>query len=134
MQGCPRAPVTGKRGSSKTNIMVLISTTTILACLRKHFTTPAFPPKRVRCSQPKVLEQRRQGLEHYLQTMMKFGPSRAKIMNFLGVPDDGNRSEAANTVSHRPVFRVYLNSCLHPSHNKLPDIITEGVLSALYTH
>ncbi|XP_054278708.1 sorting nexin-24-like [Macrosteles quadrilineatus] len=102
--------------------------------LRKHFTTPAFPPKRVRCSQPKVLEQRRQGLEHYLQTMMKFGPSRAKIMNFLGVPDDGNRSEAANTVSHRPVFRVYLNSCLHPSHNKLPDIITEGVLSALYTH
>lgn len=64
--------------------------------LRKHFTTPAFPPKRVRCSQPKVLEQRRQGLEHYLQTMMKFGPSRAHIVSFLGISDSAGRYFAIN--------------------------------------
>uniref|UniRef100_A0A1B6DCT0 PX domain-containing protein n=1 Tax=Clastoptera arizonana TaxID=38151 RepID=A0A1B6DCT0_9HEMI len=51
--------------------------------LRKNFTTPAFPPKRVRCSQPKVLEQRRLGLERYLQTMMKFGPSRTQVLAFF---------------------------------------------------
>ncbi|XP_046661690.1 sorting nexin-24-like [Homalodisca vitripennis] len=100
--------------------------------LRKHFTTPAFPPKRVRCSQPKVLEQRRQGLEHYLQTMIKFGPSRAQIMTFLGISDNISERETTKSVSHQPVFRVFLTSSHHPSRNKLPDIITEGVLSAIY--
>uniref|UniRef100_A0A1B6KH48 PX domain-containing protein n=1 Tax=Graphocephala atropunctata TaxID=36148 RepID=A0A1B6KH48_9HEMI len=101
--------------------------------LRKHFTTPAFPPKRVRCSQPKVLEQRRQGLEHYLQTMIKFGPSRAQIMTFLGISENYNESrETTKAINHQPVFRVFLTSSSQSSRNKLPDIITEGVLSAIY--
>ncbi|KAL1114962.1 hypothetical protein AAG570_007785 [Ranatra chinensis] len=54
--------------------------------LRKHFRTPPFPPKRVRCSQLKVLEQRRQGLERYLQEMFQFGPSRGHLISFLGIP------------------------------------------------
>jgi hypothetical protein len=35
--------------------------------LRKVYQTPAFPPKRVRNTNPRVLEERRQGLETYLQ-------------------------------------------------------------------
>lgn len=53
--------------------------------LRKSYSTPLFPPKRVRSSQPKVLERRRKGLEQYLQAMLKFGPSRAQVLAFLGV-------------------------------------------------
>ncbi|XP_046688612.1 uncharacterized protein LOC124374445 [Homalodisca vitripennis] len=78
--------------------------TVVVGELRKHFTTPAFPPKRVRCSQPKVLEQRRQGLEHYLQTMIKFGPSRAQIMTFLGISD--NISERENNQVCKPPTSV----------------------------
>uniref|UniRef100_A0A1B6L7T4 PX domain-containing protein n=1 Tax=Graphocephala atropunctata TaxID=36148 RepID=A0A1B6L7T4_9HEMI len=85
--------------------------------LRKHFTTPAFPPKRVRCSQPKVLEQRRQGLEHYLQTMIKFGPSRAQIMTFLGISENYNERETTKAINHQPVFRVFLTSTQASPHN-----------------
>jgi len=53
--------------------------------LRKCYSTPLFPPKRVRSSQPKVLERRRQSLEQYLQAMLRFGPSRAQVLAFLGV-------------------------------------------------
>lgn len=97
--------------------------------LRKNFTTPTFPPKRVRCSQPKVLEQRRQGLERYLQMMMKFGPSRTQVMAFLGISPTTNRM-GPKSVDHQPVFRVVM--ALEPRRSNLPDIITDGVVAAIY--
>lgn len=40
--------------------------------------------------------------------------------------------EVTNSVNHQPVFRVFLTTGYQPTRNKLPDIITEGVLAALY--
>ena len=55
--------------------------------LRKEFQTPSFPPKRVRCSQPRLLEQRRRGLELYLRTLFQqSAPCRSQILAFLGLP------------------------------------------------
>lgn len=53
--------------------------------LRKSISTPPFPSKRIRCSQPKVLEQRRAGLERYLQTVFKIEDGCRRVMEFLGL-------------------------------------------------
>lgn len=53
--------------------------------LRKSISTPPFPSKRIRCSQPKVLEQRRAGLERYLQTVFKIEDGYRQVMEFLGL-------------------------------------------------
>jgi len=53
--------------------------------LRKSISTPPFPSKRIRCSQPKVLEQRRAGLERYLQTVFKIEGGYKQVMEFLGL-------------------------------------------------
>ncbi|XP_022203855.1 sorting nexin-24 [Nilaparvata lugens] len=101
--------------------------------LRKSFKTPPFPPKRVRCAQPKVLEQRRQSLEKYLQTMFKFAPSRTHILTFLGIsktPPEG--PEKNKNLGHHPVFCVDPQTDLKRS--SLPDIITDGVLDAIYKY
>lgn len=46
-----------------------------------------FPPKRVRNSQPKVLEQRRAALELYIQKMLHLLATKQQVLNFLGIED-----------------------------------------------
>lgn len=53
-----------------------------------------FPPKRVRNSQPKVLEQRRAALELYIQKMLSLLATKQQVLNFLGI-------ESQETTFHR---------------------------------
>ncbi|KAL4121186.1 hypothetical protein QTP88_013748 [Uroleucon formosanum] len=102
--------------------------------LRKSISTPPFPSKRIRCSQPKVLEQRRAGLERYLQTVFKIEDGYKQVMEFLGL--EYQPSHKIDVRYQRPVFHM-INEHI-PSRNRhekrlcLPDIITDGVLKALY--
>jgi len=47
-----------------------------------------FPPKRVRNSQPKVLEQRRAALELYIQKMLRLLATKQQVLNFLGIENE----------------------------------------------
>lgn len=44
-----------------------------------------FPPKRVRNSQPKVLEQRRAALELYIQKMLRVLATKQQVLDFLDI-------------------------------------------------
>ncbi|KAJ9584214.1 hypothetical protein L9F63_021449 [Diploptera punctata] len=107
--------------------------------LRKCYSTPLFPPKRVRSCQPKVLERRRQSLEQYLQAMLRFGPSRAQVLAFLGVKKlkagleciDFNSENKA--MEHQPIFNFKKDPYVKAEEsNHLPDVVTQGVLLGLY--
>lgn len=106
-----------------------------------------FPPKRVRNSQPKVLEQRREALEVYIQKMLKLPVAKEQVLNFLGI--EGRLSAASdkrehketnvlgcihsNTVGHRPVLTFQRDPYVQVNNNtSLPDIVTNGVLLGLY--
>jgi hypothetical protein len=47
----------------------------------------------VRNTQPKVLEQRRLGLEKYLQEMLKTSTTKKKILTFFGLNPSQERDE-----------------------------------------
>ncbi|XP_050521186.1 sorting nexin-24-like [Daktulosphaira vitifoliae] len=102
--------------------------------LRKFVSTPPFPSKRIRCSQPKVLEQRRAGLERYLQTVFKIEDGCLHVMDFLGLKCQPNNR--MNVKYQRPIFHLVAEGIsvknAHNQNSCLPDIITEGVLRALY--
>lgn len=53
--------------------------------LKKEGETAPFPPKRVRNSHPKVLEQRRIALEHYIQKMLRLETTKRQVLEFLGI-------------------------------------------------
>lgn len=53
--------------------------------LKKDCHTAPFPPKRVRNSNTKVLEQRRAGLEIYMQKMLRLASTKQQVLNFLGI-------------------------------------------------
>ena len=57
--------------------------------LKKTFkATPEFPPKKLRNSTDKVLEQRRRGLESYLQHFARMEPPSQAVLDFLEVPKE----------------------------------------------
>ncbi|XP_067015576.1 sorting nexin-24 isoform X2 [Anabrus simplex] len=107
--------------------------------LRKSYSTPVFPPKRVRSCQTKVLERRRQSLEHYLQVMLRFGPSRDQVLAFLGIskprPTEVSveATSEVKSLDHQPIYKYdkdpYIDS---ERKSALPDVVTQGVLMALY--
>lgn len=78
-----------ERYMTRLNIIHCHNITTLICLfvvqLRKSISTPPFPSKRIRCSQPKVLEQRRAGLERYLQTVFKIEGGYKQVMEFLGL-------------------------------------------------
>jgi len=98
--------------------------------LKKHFTTPPFPPKRMRCTQLKVLEQRKKGLQVYLQEMFRFGPSRSHILNFLGLSPSSSFMKKSLAMDHQPVYRIV--SLSNYKTGSLPNIVLKGILSAFY--
>uniref|UniRef100_A0A0A9WFX1 Sorting nexin-24 n=1 Tax=Lygus hesperus TaxID=30085 RepID=A0A0A9WFX1_LYGHE len=99
--------------------------------LRKHFNTPPFPPKRIRCTQERVLEQRRKELEKYIQTMFRYVPTKPMVANFLGLTDNIQNVGEDKQMKHRPIYLMgpSYNGCVKSS---LPDIVVEGVADALY--
>ncbi|XP_047364945.1 sorting nexin-24-like isoform X2 [Vespa velutina] len=116
--------------------------------LKKNSTNIApFPPKRVRNSQPKVLEQRREALEVYIQKMLKLPVAKQQVLNFLGI--EGRSSGVTekrgqkqindlghihpSSLGHHPVLTFHRDPYIHVNKNtSLPDIVTNGVLLGLY--
>ncbi|OAD57890.1 Sorting nexin-24 [Eufriesea mexicana] len=107
-----------------------------------------FPPKKVRNSQPKVLEQRRITLELYIQKMLSLSATKQQVLNFLGI--EGRTSGASyksaykdtedpqyvdtNVLSHQPVLTFHCDPYVQPSatSSSLPDIVINGVLLGIY--
>ncbi|XP_070542113.1 sorting nexin-24-like [Ptychodera flava] len=110
--------------------------------LKKTIQTPEFPPKRVRNWGSKVLEQRRQGLETYLQSLMEQDILPKSLLLFLQISNLPSRSlsydslndlDGENGVTHQPMLTYEEDPYLTTStEDGLPDIISEGVKQGLY--
>lgn len=104
--------------------------------LKKESETASFPPKRVRNSNPKVLEHRRAALEQYMQKMLKLSSTKHQVLNFLGV--DNNQPLRTNnkriqTLTHQPIFHYNYDPYVQANvSSSLPDIVTNGVLHGIY--
>ncbi|XP_074651193.1 sorting nexin-24-like [Tubulanus polymorphus] len=112
--------------------------------LKKIIKTPEFPPKHVLKYHPKILEQRRQGFENYLQGIVDKGTVPKSLLMFLGIEsmiymtedsteslEDEYESEEEE-LSHQPVINISLHNIQNDNKGGFPDIVAQGVLSALY--
>ncbi|XP_015594727.1 sorting nexin-24 isoform X2 [Cephus cinctus] len=113
-------------------------------------TAAAFPPKRVRNTQPKVLEQRRAALELYVQKMLRLSSTKQQVLNFLGIEGPASsrttykrnykepairdsRQNRPGSVSHYPILTFHCDPYVRPNPSAgLPDIIIEGALLGVY--
>ncbi|XP_077280422.1 sorting nexin-24 [Temnothorax americanus] len=107
-----------------------------------------FPPKRVRNSQPKVLEQRRTALELYIQKMLSLLATKQQVLNFLGIESqetafhrrirkaaDSSTHNHPNILEHHPVLTFHCDPYVPDpadSTNGLSDVVTNGVLLGIY--
>lgn len=121
---------------------------TLHRMLKKDTDTAPFPPKRVRNSQIKVLEQRRSALEIYLQKMIRLSSTKQQVLNFLGIdnraPNTGERMHGEvmignakqvreATLGHHPVLTFQCDPYVRANTaSSLPDIVTNGVLVGVY--
>ena len=89
-----------------------------------------FPPKRIRNTSAKVLESRRTGLEHFIQSIAKIVPTPPQLTAFLELPLSGGETESySNQVfgfREDPFLRVDRDTC------GLPDMVTQGMLLIYY--
>ncbi|XP_064421873.1 sorting nexin-24 isoform X1 [Latimeria chalumnae] len=115
--------------------------------IKKVYKVPDFPPKRVPNWRSKVLEQRRQALEAYIQGVLSRNQSVPKeLLVFLNVkqPSAGAKSisieclnelnsmESSLRLFHRPVVGFCKDPYVFPSSDSLVDIIVDGVLQGFY--
>ncbi|XP_071449153.1 sorting nexin-24-like [Hetaerina americana] len=107
--------------------------------LRKQYETAAFPPKRVRNSNHKVLEQRKQALESYLQAMLKYTPTRSKVLSFLGIQKPSPSVESLNaveedyTIEHQPIYVYKKDPFIDADRNwRLSNSAVEGTFMAMF--
>uniref|UniRef100_A0A2R5LGM4 Putative sorting nexin-24 n=1 Tax=Ornithodoros turicata TaxID=34597 RepID=A0A2R5LGM4_9ACAR len=102
-----------------------------------------FPPKRIRNLSPKLLEQRRAGLERYLQGLLRIPSLSNQVLSFLELPAaqmspiGSNASIDSDEQEFRPVHQPLLSFLPDPypdtwSTDTLPDIVTKGVLKGLF--
>ncbi|XP_054715781.1 sorting nexin-24-like [Uloborus diversus] len=108
--------------------------------LKHILIAPDFPPKKVRNLNPKVLEQRRKGLESYLQDLLKRKPVPKQLLSFLSLPGISPASSINSFVDenkgamHQPVIMYSPNLYLEKNRNSLlPDIVSQGLLKAFYS-
>ncbi|KPP65185.1 sorting nexin-24-like [Scleropages formosus] len=114
--------------------------------LKKVIKPPEIPSKHVRNWVPKVLEQRRQGLEQYLQTIITENEVLPKIfLDFLNIrhfpslPKTEScgsfetESEESSKLSHQPVL-VFLRDpyVLPASHDSFSNVVIEGVIHGIF--
>ena len=55
--------------------------------LRKSYSTPEFPPKKLRNTSQKMLSTRRQHLEKYMQNVVRIAPIPKALLDFLQVSE-----------------------------------------------
>uniref|UniRef100_A0A674H327 Sorting nexin 24 n=2 Tax=Taeniopygia guttata TaxID=59729 RepID=A0A674H327_TAEGU len=117
------------------------------AWLKKFIRTPEIPSKHVRNWVPKVLEQRRQGLELYLQTVILENEELPKIfLDFLNVRHvptlpkaescgsfDETESEESSKLSHQPVLLFLRDPYVLPKANDdFPNVVIDGILHGIF--
>lgn len=117
--------------------------------LKKCIKTPEIPSKHVRNWVPKVLEQRRQGLETYLQAVILENEELPKLfLDFLNVRHlpslpkaescgsfDETESEESSKLSHQPVLLFLGDPYVLPAASDFPNVVIEGVLHGIfYSH
>uniref|UniRef100_A0A8C0J7V7 Sorting nexin 24 n=2 Tax=Chelonoidis abingdonii TaxID=106734 RepID=A0A8C0J7V7_CHEAB len=115
--------------------------------LKRFIRTPEIPSKHVRNWVPKVLEQRRQGLEMYLQNIILENEDLPKIfldfLNVRHVPSlpkaesygsfDETESEESSKLSHQPVLLFLRDPYVLPAANDdFPNVVIEGVLHGIF--
>ncbi|TDH02007.1 hypothetical protein EPR50_G00168600 [Perca flavescens] len=114
--------------------------------LKKSIKPPEIPSKHVRNWVPKVLEQRRQGLELYLQTIIMENGVLPKIFldflnirHFPSVPKTEScgsfdtESEESSKLSHQPVLLFLRDPYLLPSaHDAFSNVVIEGVVHGVF--
>ncbi|XP_057592601.1 sorting nexin-24 isoform X1 [Hippopotamus amphibius kiboko] len=114
--------------------------------LKKCIKTPEIPSKHVRNWVPKVLEQRRQGLETYLQAVILENEELPKLfLDFLNVRHlpslpkaescgsfDETESEESSKLSHQPVLMFLRDPYVLPAASDFPNVVIEGVLHGIF--
>uniref|UniRef100_A0A4X2KRZ9 Sorting nexin 24 n=1 Tax=Vombatus ursinus TaxID=29139 RepID=A0A4X2KRZ9_VOMUR len=115
--------------------------------LKKCIKTPEIPSKHVRNWVPKVLEQRRQGLEAYLQAVILENEELPKLfLDFLNVRHlpslpktescgsfEETESEESSKLSHQPVLLFLRDPYVLPTANDdFPNVVIEGVLHGIF--
>ena len=88
-----------------------------------------FPPKRIRNTSAKVLESRRTGLEHYIQSLAKIVPTPPQLIAFLELPVSTGDTESYSS----QVFGFKEDPFIRgPRDSPLSDMITQGNNLYLY--
>ncbi|NWV55916.1 SNX22 protein, partial [Daphoenositta chrysoptera] len=105
--------------------------------IKKTCKVPDFPPRHVPNWMPKVLEQRRQGLELYLQGVLYHNEELPQdVLDFLKVrqcPQIPKASSPPLLPSQRPIVGFCFDPYAQPRGTELlPNTILTGVLQGLY--
>ncbi|XP_010715443.1 sorting nexin-22 isoform X2 [Meleagris gallopavo] len=108
--------------------------------IKKSCKVPDFPPRRVPNWVPKVLEQRRQGLELYIQGVLCHNEELPQdVLDFLKVRRSQQEPKGCSPVvsrspSQRPVLGFRTDPYTRPpAMDVLPNAVLSGVLQGLYT-
>ncbi|XP_017654500.1 sorting nexin-22 isoform X2 [Nannospalax galili] len=105
--------------------------------IKKLYKVPDFPSKRLPNWRTKGLEQRRQGLEAYIQGILYLNQDVPKeLLEFLRLrhfPTDPKASSWSSQLHHRPVIGFCIDPYIYtPSPESLPEMVVNGVLQGLY--
>lgn len=92
-----------------------------------------FPPKRIRNTSAKVLESRRKGLEHFIQSLARTNPTPALLLSFLELSDTAISCQTINNYSTQ-VMGYSKDPYLGESDEStdMSDMITQAALVAFY--
>lgn len=106
--------------------------------VKKMMKTREFPPKKVLKWNNKVLEQRRLGLESYLQGVVMYEAVPKAVLEFLQISMEEEGMDFENTSApyvptHQAVVTFPEDAYLQDvNRGTLPDIIAEGVTIGLF--
>ncbi|XP_065544070.1 sorting nexin-22 isoform X4 [Lathamus discolor] len=107
--------------------------------IKKTCKVPDFPPRHVPNWMPKVLEQRRQGLELYIRGVLYHNEELPQdVLDFLKLRCCQQDPKASSSLASRPPSqRPVVGFCTDPyaqppGTQPLPDTILSGVLQGLY--
>ncbi|XP_048188806.1 sorting nexin-22 isoform X2 [Perognathus longimembris pacificus] len=105
--------------------------------IKKLCKVPDFPSKRLPNWRSRGLEQRRRGLEAYIQGILYLNQDVPKeLLEFLRLrhfPRDPKASRWGSQLHHRPVISFRVDPYIYtPSPEPLPEVVVTGVLQGLY--